>query len=488
MPDVFMPRLSDTMTEGAIAQWLKAEGDRIERGDVLAEIETDKAVMDLEAYEAGVLQKILVQPGETVPIGAPIAVIGDGSGDGAPSAADAAGGSGATAGDGAGPAPEDSAAPGAATPAAPDAEDSAAPSAATPAAPAPAAPSPQTGQPGAQGAQAPAPEHVGAATEAGPSPAGAPSDGGPLKASPVVRALARTHGIDLSTVAGTGPGGRIIRADVEELLARPGGAGGPAGASPEAPSSQAPSQPAPSPQPAAPTAPVGTAGADDERIPLTTIRKVTARRLSEAAMVPVFQLTTILDATRLVELRADINSRLAASGIKVSVTDLLVRGCAVALRSHPEVNASFGGDAIIRHRRVNVGIAVALEDGLIVPVVKDADRKSVSEIGSEAKELATRARAGKLTPDEFSGGTFTISNLGMYGIDTFIAVLNPPEAAILAVGATADEPVVIDGEVQVRKRMRLTLTVDHRVLDGATAAAFLRDLTDLLAEPLRILV
>jgi pyruvate dehydrogenase E2 component (dihydrolipoamide acetyltransferase) len=459
MPDVFMPRLSDTMEEGSIAQWLKAEGDEIHRGDVLAEIETDKAVMDLEAYEGGVLEKILVQPGQTVSIGAPIAVIGDGSGGGgdgaaAPSESD----------DGAADAS-------AAEPAAPPAEPTT-----PPAEPATAPAKPETATPGPAAEQAP-PE------PSAPAPAAA-EDGGRLKASPVVRSLARTHGIDLATVTGTGPGGRIIRADVEKLLGapRPAAASGAAGAAPQAAS--------PAATPPAPTAaaPVGTAGADDERIPLSTIRKVTARRLSEAALVPVFQLTTVLDATRLTDLRREINTRLAGSGIKVSVTDLLVRAAAVALRAHPEMNASFGGDAIIRHAHVNVGIAVALDDGLIVPVVKDADRKSVSEIGAEAKDLAARARAGKLTPDEFSGGTFTISNLGMYGIDSFIAVLNPPEAAILAVGSTVDEPVVIDGEVQIRARTRLTLTVDHRVADGATGAAFLRDLTDLLAEPLRLLV
>ncbi|UUT35944.1 dihydrolipoamide acetyltransferase family protein [Microbacterium elymi] len=233
---------------------------------------------------------------------------------------------------------------------------------------------------------------------------------------------------------------------------------------------------------------MATAGDDDERIPMSQIRKVTARRLTEAALVPVFQLTTVLDASRMTELRRDINTRLADSGVKISVNDLIVRAVAVALAAHPEVNASFGGDAILRHKHVNVGVAVALEDGLVVPVVKDADRKSVSAIGAEVKDLAARARAGRLKLDEMSGGTFSVSNLGMFGIDAFTAVINPPEAAILAVGSTVDEPVVVDGEVQVRPRTRLTLTVDHRVLDGASAAAFLRDLTDLLAEPLRILV
>ncbi|GAA3774515.1 hypothetical protein GCM10022240_27900 [Microbacterium kribbense] len=449
MTDVFMPRLSDTMTEGAIAQWLKAEGDTIERGDVIAEIETDKAVMDLEAYEAGVLEKILVEPGESVAIGAPIARIGDGSGS------SDAGGADADAADGADAADAD-AADGADTTdadAAGDADSSAA----------------EAAEPAAEAAPAAAPE----------APAQQAETSGKIKATPLVRSLARSNDIDLATVTGSGPGGRIIRADIEQLLGKPVGAAAAPATAPAAASA-----------PAAPAvaAPVATAADDDERVPMSQIRKVTARRLTEAALVPVFQLTTVLDASRLGELRKEINARLADSGVKVSVTDLFVRAIAVALRQHPEVNASFGGDAILRRKHVNVGVAVALEDGLVVPVIKDADRKSVGEIGAEVKDLAARARAGRLKIDEMTGGTFSLSNLGMYGIDSFTAVINPPEAAILAVGSTVDEPVVIDGEVQVRPRTRLTLTVDHRVLDGATAAAFLRDLTDLLAEPLRILV
>ncbi len=424
MSDVFMPRLSDTMTEGAIAQWLKAEGDPIARGDVLAEIETDKAVMDLEAYEAGVLEKILVAPGENVPIGQVIAVIGDGSGVAA----------------------------------------AAAPPAAT--VPAGSAPAPASGEPAAA-EPAPAP------------PASAQADGARVKATPLVRSLARAHGIDLSTVTGSGPAGRIVRADVEPLL----GGASPASAQTSAPASVAAAPAAPAPATAA-----TLDAADDERVPLSRIRAITAKRLTEAALVPVFQLTTVLDATKLGRLRAEINASVAPGGAKVSVTDLLVRACAVALRAHPEVNASFGGDAIVRHARVGVGVAVAIDDGLIVPVVRDADRKSVREIGAEIKDLAARARAGRLTPAELDGGTFTISNLGMYGIDSFTAVINPPQSTILAVGATVDEPVAIDGEVQIRPRARLTLTVDHRVLDGAVAAAFLRELTDLLTEPLRFLV
>ncbi|WP_172978364.1 dihydrolipoamide acetyltransferase family protein [Microbacterium sp. SYP-A9085] len=455
MPEVFMPRLSDTMTEGAIAQWLKAEGDTVARGDVLAEIETDKAVMDLEAYESGVLEKILVQPGENVAIGAAIAVIGAGSGSSGGSDAGDAAAAPETAG-GASQADTGQEPPAArADASAEDAEPAAAP----------------------KGEDAPKAE---AETPADASQAPA-SSGSKVKATPLVRSLARSHGIDLGTVHGTGPGGRIIRADLEQLLT----AGKPA-AQPAAAAS-VPTAPEPQSAPGA-AAPVGAPQEDDERVPLSQIRKVTARRLTEAALVPVFQLTTVLDASRLTEVRRNINTSLADSGVKVSVNDLVVRAVAVALAAHPEVNASFGGDAILRHKHVNVGVAVALEDGLVVPVIKDADRKSITAIGAEVKDLAARARAGRLKLDEMTGGTFSVSNLGMFGIDAFTAVINPPEAAILAVGATVDEPVVVDGQVQVRPRTRLTLTVDHRVLDGAAAAAFLRDLTNLLTEPLRILV
>lgn len=449
MPDVFMPRLSDTMEEGTIAQWLVEEGAKIERGAVIAEIETDKAVMDLEAYEGGVLEKILVPVGGTVPIGERIAVIGDGS------SSAAANGSAEVTGRPAGARGDQSS---------PTAVDS---------------------HGGAAGGDSAGEASTPSGSSEGRVPATAHGDARIdeplLKASPVVRSLARQHGIDLGAVTGSGPGGRIIRADVEGLISAVTVSGG-------APA-RATSSAARVPEPA-PIAAGGAAlpAAGDERVPLSTIRKVTARRLSEAALVPAFQLTTVLDATKLGELRGQINAQLGDSGVKISVTDLLIRAAAVTLRAHPEVNAAFDGDAIIRRSRVNVGVAVALPEGLIVPVVKNADRKSLTEISAEAKDLATRARAGKLTPDEFSGGTFTISNLGMFGIDNFTAVLNPPEAAILAVGATADEPVVVDGAVHARARTRLTLTVDHRVLDGATGAAFLRDLTNLLAEPLRILV
>lgn len=440
-----MPRLSDTMEEGTIARWLVAEGAAVERGSVIAEIETDKAVMDLEAYDGGVLEKIVVQAGQTVPIGERIAVIGDGSG---------------------------AAASDAATPVA---------SAAEPAASAEGTAADEAAADEAASDEAAADE---SAADSGDSAAGSGDEAGrtaQLKASPVVRSLARQHGIDLSAIQGSGPGGRIIRVDVEKLI--------PADSAAErtAPAKES-AAPKAAPAAAAPAAAGGPVTAEDTRIPLSRIRKVTSRRLSEAALVPAFQLTTVLDATELGDLRKKINANAADSGVKISVTDLIIKAAALTLRAHPEANAAFDGDVIIRRGHVNVGVAVALPDGLIVPVIKDADTKSLSQISVEAKELAVKARTGKLLPDDFTGGTFTISNLGMFGIDSFTAVLNPPEAAILAVGSTVDEPVVVDGQIVVRARSRLTLTVDHRVLDGAMGAAFLRDLTDLLANPLRILV
>jgi pyruvate dehydrogenase E2 component (dihydrolipoamide acetyltransferase) len=413
MPEVQMPRLSDTMTEGVLSRWLKAEGDIVHKGDVLAEIETDKATMDLEAYDEGPLTALLVAEGTTVPIGQPIAVIGASTG-------------------------------GTSTP---EASQSA------------ASPAPQASE---------APAHR-AAPESG-SPAGR------YRATPLVRKIARDHGIDLGTVTGTGPHQRIIRADIEPIVAVLGKATGPPNAKP-GPSTAPSTSPAP--------APVATAG--DETIPLTRIRRVTAQRLTESAAVPHFYLTGVVDAERLLALRADINAALTGDE-RVSVTDLLVRACAVALRAHPLLNSSWAGDSILRHGGIHIGVAVATEAGLVVPVVRDADRKGVREIATDARSLAERAHAGTLSLQELSGGTFTISNLGMYGVDHFTAIINPPEAAILAVGAATPTPVARDGEVVVRSVMKMTLSVDHRVVDGAPAAAFLRELIDVVEAPLRIVV
>jgi pyruvate dehydrogenase E2 component (dihydrolipoamide acetyltransferase) len=409
MPEVQMPRLSDTMTEGVLSRWLKAEGDIVHKGDVIAEIETDKATMDLEAYDEGPLTALLVEEGTTVPIGQPIAVIGVSAGSGS------------------------------STPEASQAQEPTTPES--------------------------IPTHRA-------TPALVPR-AGVYRATPLVRRIAREHGIDLSTVTGSGPHQRIVRVDIEPIVAALGKpAGGPT--------------PNAAPRTAQPPTPVAIVG--DESIPLTRIRRVTAQRLTESAAVPHFYLTSVVDAQRLLALRTDINAALIGSDGKVSVTDLLVRACAVALRAHPVVNSSWAGDSVLRHGGIHIGVAVATEAGLVVPVVRDADSKGAREIATETRSLAERAHSGTLSLQELSGGTFTISNLGMYGVDHFTAIINPPEAAILAVGAATPTPVARDGEVVVRAVMKFTLTVDHRVVDGVQAAAFLRDLTDIVEAPLRIVV
>jgi len=417
MPEIVMPRLSDTMEEGTLSRWLKKIGDTVAKGDVVAEIETDKATMELEAFDEGVLSQIMVHEGQVVPIGTPLAVLGPG--DGAVAAPE-------------GPRPTEP------TPAPPDAHP------------------PESSLPAPRVAD------------------------DQVKASPVARAMARDSGIDLHAITGGGPGGRIVRADVEAALA--------SGSTPDAPAT--PAAPSASATPADAGQPAGAAtGYDDEEVPLTNVRKVTARRLVTSMQeAPHFYLTTVIDAEELVAFRADLNARIAKTGVRVSVNDLIVKACATALRAHPGVNASWAGDKIVRHGRVHVGFAVALDAGLIVPVVRDADMKSLTHITLEARALADRARAGKLTPDEFTGGTFTVSNLGMYGIDHFTAVINPPEAAILAVGATKPEPVARDGAVVVRQTLRLTLSIDHRTVDGATGARFIASVKDLLEEPICIVV
>jgi pyruvate dehydrogenase E2 component (dihydrolipoamide acetyltransferase) len=424
MAEVIMPRLSDTMEEGTLAAWLKQPGDQVQRGDLLAEIETDKATMELESFEEGVLQQILVKEGETVPIGQPIAVIDSGDGAAAVPAAAAA----------------------APTPAEEASKLQTAPEVEAPAVP-----------------------------QAAATPAAAPSAAGePVKASPMARAIARDQGIDLSTVTGSGPGGRVVKADVEALAAGDGGRAALAAAPAPAAQALAAAQPA--------------TDDDDEEIPLTNMRKTVARRLVESMQsAPHFYLTIQVEVDALLALRAELNQRLAGEGVKLSVNDLLIKACAVTLQTHPDINVSWAGDKILRHRRIHVGIAVAVDGGLIVPVVRDSDHKSVSQISKEAKALIDKARAGKLRPDDYTGGTFTISNLGMFGIDQFTAVINPPEAAILAVGTTSSEPVVQDGQLATRQRMKLTLSIDHRALDGATGAQFLADLKATLEEPLRIL-
>ena len=431
MPEVNMPRLSDTMKEGVLSRWIKNEGDHVREGDVIAEIDTDKATMDLEAFDEGILEKHLVPEGTTVPIGEPVAIIGTGTG---------------TVSSEVPPVAEAGASPSPAEPSAPDTPSDSERAATT-----------------AEPKQAPAPQ-------AQQPPQAAPTTR--ILSSPLARRIAKEHGLDPADITGTGPGGRIVRADVEAAV-----------------TAQA-RQPAPRQAPAAglTQGTTGDTGKDSLEIPLTTMRKVMAERLAESASAPHFFLTNVVVVDRLVALRAEINERFEESGIRVSVTDMLIKACALTLLEHPRVNASWAGDKILQHRRAHIGVAVALEDGLIVPVVRDAATKSLEAIATETRALAQRAREHKLAPAQFTGGTFTLSNLGMFGIDNFTAVINPPEAAILAVGSTTQEPYVHDGQLLSRQIMKITLTADHRVLDGAVAAAFLRDLKRTLEEPLRIIL
>ena len=413
MAEVTMPRLSDTMEEGTISAWLKKPGDQVSKGDVIAQIETDKATMDLTAFEAGTLQEILAPEGSTVAIGQPVARIG--SGKAAPAGK-----------------------------ASPPAEGSP---------PAEAAPAPEKAAPPAEVATAPSPP--------GDRPA---SVDGKTRASPMARHIAAENDLNLSNIQGSGPQGRVIRADVEAAL--------------KSSTSETPTR-------GADAATV----ADDERVTLSQMRRTIARRMAESTRtVPHFFLTVTVDATELVKLRKQITEETADSGIKISFNDMVVKAAALAIRKVPDVNVSFAEDSLIRHQHIHIGVAVATERGLIVPVVRDVDQKSLGQISRETRDLAERANSGKLQPPDYTGGTFTISNLGMFGVEQFNAVINPPEAAILAVGAIAREPAEHDGQIVLRDHMKLTLSVDHRALDGAMGARYLQALKQLLEKPMLLLV
>ncbi|HUN32265.1 MAG TPA: dihydrolipoamide acetyltransferase family protein [Trebonia sp.] len=466
MIEIKMPRLSDTMEEGAISTWRKHPGDPIAVGDVLVEIETDKAVMEYEAYQAGILSKILVDEGQVVGIGAAIALVDDGSGESVSEQAPT--GSASTGSADTAPA---------ATVTAEASALSVTPAATTPDAAEPAVVAAANGANGANGT------------------AGADAR---LIASPLVRKLARDSHLDLSRVHGTGPGGRIIRADISDLL---GGAASATSAAPAAgPVSAAPAAAAaavPSAVPAVegthqaggvPAAPGEDEARRSRSVPVSQVRRVIARRLSASAReIPHYYVTAAADAEDLMALRATLNAQLTEAGrARVSVNDLLIRAVALALRGHPEVNVSYIDDSsttMLIHDRVNIGVAVAAESGLIVPVITDADTKTVTQIGAEAKRLVALAGERKLTPAELTGGTFTISNLGMFGVEDFTAIINPPEAAILAVGATTREPAVVGDEIVPRYKLRYTMSSDHRVIDGALAAQFLKTLTRLVEHP-----
>jgi pyruvate dehydrogenase E2 component (dihydrolipoamide acetyltransferase) len=443
---ILMPALSPTMTEGNLARWLKKEGEAVRSGEVIAEIETDKATMEVEAVDEGVLGRILIPAGsEGVKVNTPIALL---LGEGEDAAALAA----------------PAAAPPASAPAAP------APAAPAPAAPAPAAPAPAAaGKSGNGAAAAPA----------------APGAGERIFASPLARRMAAQAGLELARIRGTGPGGRIVKADIEAALAAPRPAAAPAAPAP-APVPAAAAAPAPAvPAPAPVAVPAGTAV---DEIPLNNMRKTIARRLVEAKQtIPHFYLSMDIELDALLELRSRLNARPNVD-YKLSVNDFVIKGVALALKKVPGCNASFAGDRILRYRDVDVAVAVAIEGGLITPIVRQADRKTLSVISAEMKELAARAKAGKLQPQEFQGGGFTVSNLGMYGIPEFAAIINPPQACILAVGAGEKRAVVRDDRIVVRTLVTVTLSTDHRVVDGALGAEFLQALKAGLEDPMGLLV
>lgn len=432
-----MPRMSDTMEEGNIIAWLKSEGDTVEAGETLAEVETDKATMELDSYFDGVLLHIAVKEGQ-VPIDGVIAVIGKAGEDW--KAALAASGNGAAA---------------AAAPATEAAAEVAAsePSAATAAAPADATP-------------------VAAAT----------TEEDRVKVSPLARSMAKEANIDLAAIAGTGDNGRIVKRDVEAAIAQPAA---PAPAAAPA----APVPPSAAPAPAAPaTVPFAfnAGGANYEDVALTQMRKVIARRLGESKFTaPHFYLTVEIDMAKAMAMRQRINE---ISPTKISFNDLVLKASAVSLRQHPAINSSWMGDFIRVNKDVNIGVAVAVPDGLLVPVVRYADMKTLSQINTEVKLMAGKAKDRKLQPEEMQGNTFTISNLGMFGIDEFTAIINPPDACILAVGSIIEKPVVKNGAIEVGHIMKVTLSCDHRVVDGASGAQFLQTLKGILEEPIRLMV
>jgi pyruvate dehydrogenase E2 component (dihydrolipoamide acetyltransferase) len=419
-----MPKLSDTMTVGTLIKWLKKEGDAVKSGDMLAEVETDKATMELESFFDGTLLAIYVKAGSQVPLGAALCAIGK---------------------------------PGEKVDA-PAAEAATAPAATPAAAPAPQA----TSAPATQAAPAPAP----APPPSAPASAPAPETGGRVRISPLARKLAAEKGVSTAGLAGTGPGGRIVRADIL-------------------------SAPAKGSAPAAAKAPLGSKGPiqEDKVVPVSNMRATIARRLLESkTQIPHFYLEIEVDAGPLLEMRAQLNSALEKEGVKLSVNDFVLKACAEALRRVPAVNCSWEGAAVRQHPAAHVSFAVAIDDGLITPVIRDAHLKTIFTISTEAKTLGKRAKEKKLSPAEFTGGTFCVSNLGMMGIDRFSAIINPPNAAILAVGTTVKVPVVKDGQIVIGQRMALTLSADHRVVDGAVGATFLAALRDLLEKPALLLI
>jgi pyruvate dehydrogenase E2 component (dihydrolipoamide acetyltransferase) len=438
---VIMPKLSPTMEEGQISRWLKKEGDKVSMGEPLAEIDTDKATMEMQALANGVLRKILINEGQSAPLGQLIAVIGEPDEDIASVLSEA-------------PAKKQ-----------PEQEqkkqeqEKPAPAAA----PAPAS-APQA--PRAKAAAASA-----GAVDNGRQPQAAPAGSARVIVSPLAARMAAEAGIDLRSLQGSGPGGRIIKKDIEAALTQP---------------KAAPAAPQGFPRAVEPGRfQQGASPFRDE--PASEIRKTIAKRLvTSLGPVPHFFLTSEIEMDRAAEMRRGINA--LDPDLKISINDVIIKVTAAALMQHPEVNASFQEKFVRYYEHADIGVAVAIEDGLITPVVRSADQKSLSEIAAEVRELAERARSKKLKPEEYSGASFSISNLGMFGIDEFTAVINPPEGAILAVGAMTAKPVVRENEIVIRQMMRVTMSCDHRVIDGATGAKFLQTFKKILENPLYLVV
>ena len=453
MVDIVMPRLSDSMEEGTVLRWLKGVGDEVAVGEELVEIETDKANMVYEADTAGTVAEILAQEGDTLPVGDPIARVGD--------ASEVVEGSGRRPGPpsrGHAPSTEEQGANGSDGATSPPVTAPGPAPAATPSAP--ASPSPSTAAPAAP-----------------PSPAAVGGDGR-VKASPIAKRIARDRGLDLHGLSGSGPGGRIVKADVERALAA--GVAAPA---------QAPTAPA-APTPAGPTPGVSekpeTAKGQVEVVELTKLQQTVARRMAESkATAPHFYLQAEFDLTAAVEGRKHLKAMAKEGEAVPTFNDMVVKACALALREFPRANGAYRDGRIELYSRINVGVAVAAQDALVVPTVFDADRKGLRQISAETRALASRVRDGSITPPELSGGTFTVSNLGMYGISNFSAVINTPQAGILAVGELKAKPVVsASGEFEARQLMGVTLACDHRILYGADGAQFLARVRELLEEPL----
>jgi pyruvate dehydrogenase E2 component (dihydrolipoyllysine-residue acetyltransferase) len=427
MPEIVMPRLSDSMEEGTILQWLKSAGDEIAVGDELVEIETDKANMAYESDTAGTLVEIVAQEGETLPIGATIARIGE---------ADEAPSSGG-----------------------------------------------ETEESTEENAEQHAPTKVAAPPKEPDAPA--EGDGHRPKASPLARRLAKEKGLDLSQLQGSGPGGRIVKSDVESAVSSAGDVGD--GGAEDALARNAPPSPTAGPAGIAPGPSPETAKGEVSYEDLSKLQSTVARRMAESkATAPHFYLRAEVDMSRAVEGRARLKMAAGEGEVVPSFNDMVVKACAMALREHPRANGAYRDGRYELYSRVNVGVAVAARDALVVPTVFDADRKGLRQIATESRALADRVREGQITPPELSGATFTVSNLGMYGIDGFSAVINPPQAAILAVGAIAERPVVREGEISTAHLMQVDLACDHRILYGAQGAEFLARIRNLLEEPLSL--